>query len=140
LGLVLTIQVVLVSLAALISIFFGVRYFTTKEFMPYHAVVTGKAWSQLEPGVRTSILGMLRIIAGGFTTYGLALLWLLIPLTARHWWAPWAVLTLTCAGVLPSLYVTIALRRAAPAAKTPVAAAAVVLTLGLLGAAVSFWD
>ena len=135
----LTFQLVLVSLAALISIFFGVRYFTTKEFMPYHAVVTGKAWAELEPGVRISILGMLRIIAGGFATYGLALLWLLIPLSARQWWAPWAVLTLTCAGVLPSLYVTIALRRAAPAARTPVKAAALVLALGLLGAAVSLW-
>lgn len=135
----LTVQVVLVSLAALISIFFGLRYFTTKEFMPYHAVVTGKAWAELEPGVRISILGMLRIIAGGFATYGLALLWLLIPLSARQWWAPWAVLTLTCAGVLPSLYVTIALRRAVPAARTPVKAAALVLALGLLGAAFSLW-
>lgn len=135
-----TVQVVLVSLAALVSIFFGLRYFTTKEFMPYHAVVTGKSWTELEPGVRTSILGMLRIIAGGFTTYGLALLWLLIPLSTRQWWAPWAVLSLTCAGVLPSLYVTIALRRFAPAARTPVVPAAVVFALGVLGAAVSFWD
>lgn len=135
----LTLQLVLVSLAALISIFFGVRYFTTKEFMPYHAVVSGKAWSELEPGVRTVVLGMLRIVAGGFTTYGVALLWLLIPLGAKQWWATWAVLTLTLAGVLPSLYVTIALRRSAPAARTPVVPAALVLILALLGAAVSFW-
>ena len=135
----LTLQLVLVSLAALISIFFGVRYFATKEYMPYHAVVSGKPWSELEPGVRTIILGMLRIIAGGFTTYGVALLWVLIPLGAKQAWAPWAVLTLTCTGVLPSLYVTIALRRAAPAARTPVVPAAVVLILGLLGAAVSIW-
>lgn len=135
----LTVQLVLVCVAGLISIFFGVRYFTTKEFMPYHAVVVGKAWSQLEPGVRTIILGMLRIIAGGFATYGIALLWLLIPLSAKQWWAPWAVATLTLAGVLPALYVTLSLRRAAPAARTPVAPAGVVLLLGLLGAAASFW-
>ena len=135
----LTFQVVLVSLAALISIFFGVRYFTTKEFMSYHAVVSGKAWSQLEPGLRTIILGMLRIIAGGFATYGIALLWLLVPLSTKQPWAGWAVLTLTLAGVLPSLYVTIALRRSAPAARTPVVPAAAVLALGLAGAAISFW-
>ena len=135
----LTLQLVLVSLAALISIFFGVRYFATKEYMPYHAAVSGKPWSELEPGVRTIILGMLRIIAGGFATYGVALLWALIPLGAKQAWAPWAVLTLTFAGVLPSLYVTIALRKAAPAARTPVVPAALVLILGLLGAAVSIW-
>jgi hypothetical protein len=128
----------LLSMASLISVFFGIRYFTTKEFMPYHAVVAGKSWSDLEPGVRTIVLGMLRIIGGGFATYGLALLWLLIPLYAKEPWARWAVLTLTATSILPALYVTIALRRVAPHARTPVLPAAVVLALALAGVAVSF--
>jgi len=135
---VLTVQLLLVSLSALVSVFFAIRYFTTKAYMPYHAVVAGKGWSELDPGVRIIILGMLRIIAGGFATYGVALLWLLLPLSARQSWAAWAVLTLTLAGVLPALYVTLSLRRSAPAARTPVVPAAVVLALGLAGAAVSF--
>ena len=135
----LTAQLVLVSLSALVAVFFAIRYFTTKEFMPYHAVVAGKGWSELDPGVRIIILGMLRIIAGGFATYGVALLWLLVPLSARQLWAAWAVFTLTLVGVLPALYVTISLRRSAPAAQTPVVPAAVVLGLGLAGAAISFW-
>jgi hypothetical protein len=133
------VQLVILSLAALISIFFGIRYFLAKEFMPYHAVVAGRSWSDLEPGVRTIILGMLRIIGGGFATYGLALLWLLIPLYAKEPWAHWAVLTLTAATILPTLYVTIALRRAAPQARTPVLPAAVVLALALIGAGLSFF-
>jgi hypothetical protein len=132
------IQLALLSMAALISIFFGIRYFLAKEFMPYHAVVAGKSWSDLDPGLQTVIRGMLRIIGGGFASYGLALLWLLVPLSARQAWATWAALTITASALLPTLYVTIALRRAAPAARTPVLPASLVLALALLGACISF--
>ena len=120
--------------AALLSIFFGVRYLRTKEFMPYHAVVAGKSWPELEPGVQTIILGMLKIVGGGLTTYGLALLWLLLPLNRGESWAAWAVLTITAATVLPTLYVTIMLRRYQPRAKTPVVPTLIVLALTLAGA------
>jgi hypothetical protein len=126
----------LVSLAGLISVFFGVRYFLAREFMPYHGVVAGKSWSELGPGLQTAILGMLRIIGGGFAAYGIALLWLLVPLSAKAVWAPWAVLTISAATLLPTLYVTIALRRYAPAARTPVVPACVVLALVLIGAGI----
>jgi uncharacterized protein YjeT (DUF2065 family) len=136
----LTFQFVLVSLAALISIFFGIRYFLAKQFMPYHAVVAGKSWSELAPGVQTIILAMLRIIGGGFVTYGLALLWLLLPLSARQPWAGWAVLTISAPTLLTTLYVTIALRRFAPSAPTPVVPASVVLALALVGGGISFFN
>ena len=135
----LTVQLVLLSMAALISIFFGIRYFLAKEFMPYHAVVAGKSWSEFEAGVQTIILGMLKIIGGGFATYGLALLWLLLPLSAKQPWAGWAALTITASSLLPTLYVTIALRRFAPSARTPVVPASVVLALALVGAGISFF-
>ena len=131
-------QIALLSIAALVSILFGIRYFLTRQFMPYHAAVAGKSWDELEPGVRTIILGMLKIIAGGFLAYGLALLWLLIPLSQKQPWAPWAALTVSAASVLPSVYVTLGLRRFAPAARTPVAPAVAVLVMALLGGALSF--
>jgi hypothetical protein len=126
-------SLILLSLAALVSIFFGVRYFFTKEFMPYHAVVSGKAWSELGRGVQAAILGMLKICGGGFATYGLALLWLLLPLNRGETWAAWAVLTVSAAMLLPTLYVTLMLRRFEPKAKTPVGAPLVVLVLVLVG-------
>lgn len=129
---------VLVGLAGAVSLLFGIRYLFAKQFMPYHAVVAGRSWTELEPGVRTVILGMLRIIGGGLAAYGLALLWLLIPLGARQPWAAWAVLSLSALVVLPTLHVTLALRRAAPAARTPVAPALIVLILVLAGAGLSF--
>ena len=103
---------VLVGLAGAVSLLFGIRYLFAKQFMPY--------------------------IGGGLAAYGLALLWLLIPLGARQPWAAWAVLSLSALVVLPTLHVTLALRRAAPAARTPVAPALIVLILVLAGAGLSF--
>jgi hypothetical protein len=119
--------------AALLSIFFGVRYLRTKEFMPYHAVVAGKSWSEFDLGVQTIILGMLKIVGGGLTTYGLALLWLLLPLNRGESWAGWAALTITATAVLPTLYVTIMLRRFQLKAKTPVVPTLIALALALAG-------
>jgi hypothetical protein len=130
---------ILVALAGAVSLLFGIRYLFARQFMPYHAAVAGRSWSELEPGVRTVILGMLRIVGGGLAAYGLALLWLLIPLGARQPWAAWAVLSLSACVVLPTLYVTLWLRRAAPAAHTPVAPTLVVLVLVVTGAALSFF-
>jgi hypothetical protein len=119
--------------AALVSIAFGIRYLLAKQFMPYHAVVTGKPWAELELGMRTAILGMLKIVGGGLLTYGLALLWLLVPLERGERWAVWAILTVTASTILPTLYVTIMLRRFEPKAKTPVVPTLVVLALILVG-------
>ena len=128
---------VLILLAALISIFFGLRYLLARQFMPYHAVVAGKQWTDLDSGVRTVILGMQRILGGGFIAYGMALLWLLLALSLKAPWASWAVLTVTLPATFPALYVTIALRRVAPSARTPVVPAAVVVALALVGAGLS---
>jgi hypothetical protein len=135
---VLRLPLILILLAALISVFFGLRYLLARQFMPYHAVVAGRPWTDLDSGVRTVILGMQRILGGGFIAYGVALLWLLLPMSFRAPWASWAVLTITLPATLPALYVTIALRRAAPSARTPVVPAAVVVALALIGAALSF--
>lgn len=126
-------QVVLLALAALMSLFFGMRYLRTREFMPYHAVVAGKPWLELDAGVREIILGMLKIIGGCFTAYGFTLLWLLVPLGRDESWSVWATLSITLAALAPTLYVTINLRRFEPKAPTPVAPAAIVLILVLLG-------
>jgi hypothetical protein len=134
---VLTFQVGFLSLAALISILFGIRYFAAKAYMPYHAVVAGKPWQELEHGVRTIILGMLRILGGGFAAYGIALLWMLLPLVSGAPWAPYAILSTSAAVLVPTLYVTIALRRAAPSARTPIVPACVVIALVILGSAPS---
>lgn len=132
-------QATLLSLAALLAIFFGIRYLLAKEFMPYHAVVAGQPWSGLSPGVQTVILGMLRIIGGSFIAYGLMLLWLLLPLSRHEAWASWATLSISAMSIVPTVYVTLWLRRFAPAARTPVLPSVVVLVLVAVGAASSLF-
>lgn len=129
---------ILLLLAALLALYFGVRYLSAQQFMPYHAAVSGKSWSQLEPGVQTIILGMLTIVGGGFISFGAAVLWLFLPLSRAEGWSRWALLSITAASIVPTLYVTIALRRYAPQADTPVGPAALVLALMVVGVGLSF--
>ena len=93
------------GLAALLALAFGARYVFTQEFMPYHATVLGKPWAALEPRLQFIILGMLKVAGGGLLGYGVALLWLLLPLHRGEAWAAWAALTVSLVVVVPILYV-----------------------------------
>lgn len=128
----------LIGLAALICILFGVKYFTTRQFMAYHALISGRQWAEVERGMQTAILGMLRVCAAGFVTYGVLLLWLLVPLKRGEAWAAWAILTSALTMLAPILWVTIGLRRFEPRARTPIVPSAVVLLLVLAGAGAAF--
>jgi hypothetical protein len=109
-----------VLLVALGGILFGVRYMRRDEYLPYHADVAGKSWNELDPGVQTIILGMLKIVGGGFATLGVTLLWLCFALHERARWAPWAILTISAVELGPMLYVAMRLRAFRPDAQTPV--------------------
>ena len=128
----------LVALAGVVSIGAGFRYGFTDTFMPYHAVVAGKSWSELGPGLQTIIIGMLRIIAGGFAACGVAMLWMLIPLRRAEAWARWATLAIALAIWMPTLYVTFVLRAAAPQAQPPIGPTLAVLALVILGVGALF--
>jgi hypothetical protein len=109
-----------VLLVALGGILFGVRYMRRDEYLPYHADVAGKSWNELDPGVQTIILGMLKIVGGGFATLGVTLLWLCFALHEGARWAPWAILTISAVELGPMLYVAMRLRAFRPDAQTPV--------------------
>ncbi len=132
-----TLQLSLLAFAAILSIAFGIRYLITKQFMPYHATVADTSWSELSIGLQTTILGMLRIVGGGLLTYGFAVLWLLLPVSKNEAWASWATFTITLTAVVPTLFITVALRRFKPTARTPVVPAALALALGIGGSAIS---
>jgi len=73
------IALLIVFAAAVMSV--GVRYLLAPEFMPYHAEVVGKSWSQLDPRIQAIILGLLKIVGAGFFACGVSLFWLLRPLS-----------------------------------------------------------
>ncbi len=133
------IVIAVLALAAILSLGAGQRYLLASEFMPYHAVVSGKSWAQLEPGLQSIILGMLKIVGGGFLAFGVALLWLLFPIYRCEAWSRWAALCVALAVWVPGLYVTIVLRSANPTAQTPVVPTAIILCLVLLGFTLSFF-
>jgi hypothetical protein len=126
------------GLAALLALVFGVRYVFTREFMPYHATVVGKPWASLEPRLQIIILGMLKVAGGGLLGYGVAMLWLLLPLQRGEAWAAWAALTVSLVVVVPILYTVVWLRRIEPAARTPLVPPLAVLVLVMAGTALFF--
>jgi len=130
----------MVFIAGLFSFIAGVKYLALSEFTAYHAVVVGKSWSQIEPGIQSIILGMLTIVGSGYMATGLAILFLLIPIRRGELWAYWATLAVTLANWIPVLYVTIALRRINPAAETPVIPAVILIALLVFGIVLFFLD
>jgi uncharacterized protein YjeT (DUF2065 family) len=135
----LNLALVPLLLVALGVILFGVRYMRREAFLPYHSAVAGKSWSELDAGVQRVVLGMLRIIGGGFATLGVTLLWLCFALHAGARWAPWAILTVSATALVPMLYVAIQLRSFRPDAQTPVRPTAVMMGLIVLGVGLSLF-
>lgn len=123
------IAVGLILAAAFLSAAASLRYLFAAEFMPYHAVVAGRQWAAIEPGTQTIILGMLRILAGGFLASGLALAFLCVPLWRGERWAAWAILLVGAAVWGPTLSVTLMLKAAQPAANPPTLATLALLVL-----------
>ena len=126
-----------VLLVAFGAILFGVRYMRREAYLPYHAAVAGKSFSELDPGIQVIILGMLKIIGGGFATLGVALLWLCFALHEGARWAPWAILTISAVALGPMLYVAITLRTFRPDAQTPVRPTLAMMVLILVGVGLS---
>ena len=135
-----TLALIALGAAALLAVAFGVRYVLTREFMPYHATVLGRPWSQLDSRLQTIILGMLKVAGGSLLGYGIALLWLLLPLQRGEAWAAWAALTMSIAALAPIVYTVVWLRRIEPSAKTPVIPSIAVLVLVVLGSTIFLMD
>jgi hypothetical protein len=126
-----------VLLVALGAILFGVRYMCREDYLPYHAAVAGKPFVDLDPGVQVIILGMLKIIGGGFVTLGVALLWLCFALHKGAGWAPWAILSVSAVSLGPMLYVAVTLRAFRPEGQTPVRPTLAMMVLILAGVGLS---
>lgn len=135
----LNIALVPLVIVALTVILFGVRYMRCDSFMPYHSAVAGKSWFELDAGVQRVVLGMLRMIGGGFGTLGVTLLWLCFALHEGVRWAPWAILTVSAMALVPMLYVAIQLRSFRPDAQTPVRPTLVMMVLVALGVGLSLF-
>lgn len=123
-------SMVCLTLAGIGSLFASIRFFKAKEFLPYHATLVGQPWSEISPRLQQLLLSMLRVMGGGFVTYGASVLWLTLPISRNEAWASWSVLCITVTFCLPVLYVTFKNRHA----KTPFVPTLILTSLALAGA------
>ena len=124
----------LLLLVVILGLVLGLKYLLATSFTAYHAQVVGKPWEQLEPRVQAIIVGMLRVIGGGFLGLAATVAWLAYALLAGARWAPWALATITLITLLPALSAALSLRKVEPQANTPVIPSIVAIGLVLLGA------
>ena len=72
------------ALVALVTLGMASAFLTATEFFPYHAVASGTAWADLEPGLQTVILTVFRVCGAGWLTVGIALVLLIVFPFARR--------------------------------------------------------
>jgi hypothetical protein len=125
----LQLAIAIILLTSLTFIAFGVRYLLAREYMPYHAQVTQRAWAEVPELLRAVILGMLKVVAAGLLALGIAVAWLTLPLSRGELWASWAILSITLVNGSITLFVTISLRRIEPTARTPIVPVVVSIAL-----------
>jgi hypothetical protein len=53
-----------------VDVALGVTYFSTKQFMSYHAEAVGTPWQELDVGVQTLILALMKLAGGGWFALG----------------------------------------------------------------------
>jgi peptidoglycan/LPS O-acetylase OafA/YrhL len=117
-------------LVAILCIFFGFRYLTASQFMPYHAVALGVSWSELDSHYQTLLLSLIRVAGGGMLAGGIAIgFLLLIPLRRKELWARWAILIIGLIVGGSAVYATLSVKFRTPASPPWIPAIVAVLLI-----------
>lgn len=124
-------------LCAAVAVLIGCKYVTRTEWMPYHAVASGLAWSGFDSRMQLTVRGILHVAGFGMLAVGAGGLALL---GAWYLTGDRRVLMLTAVPGLvftaPVLMITRRLK-AQTGARTPVVPSAISLALSLAGLALS---
>jgi hypothetical protein len=130
--------VALLVVVALGSSQSALRYLFATEFMPYHAVIIGKSWAQIDPSTQFMLLTMMKAMGAGTLAVAMAILCFAYRAAIGERWAGWAALFVGSCIWVPVLYLTMAAKAAKPQAQPP---SEVVLgsLLLLLAAAILLW-
>lgn len=56
--------------AGAVDLILGITYFSSKQFMSYHAEAVGAPWQELDAGIQTLILALLKLAGGGWCALG----------------------------------------------------------------------
>jgi hypothetical protein len=99
----------------------GARYLIASQFMDYHQDVVHERWSQLQPGERRLMLGLLKGFGAGMFCLGLGVIFITMgPVRDNVYRAHWFIAALTVAYTAILVHVTrfALLPKAAPIAVT----------------------
>lgn len=55
--------------SAIILMFFAIKYFFAKEFMPYHSTITSKKWENIESKTQRLLLSLMKSMAVGVFSF-----------------------------------------------------------------------
>ena len=53
-----------------VDIIMGARYFSSNQFMPYHSQAMSASWREVDLGVQTLILALMKVAGGGWLALG----------------------------------------------------------------------
>jgi len=56
--------------AGAVDVWLGATYFSSKQFMSYHAEAVSAPWQELDAGIQTLILALMRLAGGGWFALG----------------------------------------------------------------------
>jgi hypothetical protein len=98
-------------LAAFIMLVFGVIYLLKGSFMPYHSKAIGLEWGDLDVGVQSVILALMRVVGGGYLAVSIVISLLQKKLTKyRLVWLPLLIFVVGLTVSLSTIYATILVR------------------------------
>ncbi|MGB7299257.1 MAG: hypothetical protein WBD34_08045 [Burkholderiaceae bacterium] len=52
------------------DVILGARYFSANQFMPYHAQAISASWPEVDSGIQTLILALMKVAGGGWLALG----------------------------------------------------------------------
>ena len=56
--------------AGTVAVWLGTTYFTSRQFMSYHAEAVGVPWQEVDAGVQTLVLALMKFAGGGWIGLG----------------------------------------------------------------------
>ena len=78
--------------AGAVEIWLGAIYFASKKFMSYHAEAVGSSWQEVDAGVQTLILGLMKLAGGAWFALGFFTIALVLTaLKTRSVFARWTL-------------------------------------------------
>jgi len=115
----LKISVLLFALDAVVALAMGLRYLSRADLLPYQAKATGRTIGDLDPALRVVILAMIRVVGGGFLSFGVLALGLTFCLWRGETVAGYALALGAAALLGPAGFAASSIVKLAPASGAP---------------------